>query len=49
MHTVKTNWLFKPQSSYPCCRQAEEAEVVRGLLWYWRLTAQDNLRGGRLK
>ena len=41
--TVKTDWLFKPQSGYPGCRQAEEAVAVRGLLLHWRLIAQDNL------
>ena len=34
--TVRTDWLFYPQSGYPGCRQAVEAVFVRGLLWYWR-------------
>ena len=42
--TGETEMSFTGQSGYP---RAEEAVVVRGLLWYWRLTAYDNLRGSR--
>jgi len=42
--------IFKEKKSgYSDCRQAEELVVVRGLRWYWRLIAQDNLRGDRLR
>jgi len=44
--TARTNcFFFYLQSGYPAYRQAEV--VMRGLLWYKRLIALDNLRGCR--
>ena len=41
--TVKTSWLFQLQSGYPGCRQTEGTVIMRGLLWYLRLSAQGQL------
>ena len=43
-NTVKTSWLFQPQSGYPGCRQTGDTVIMRGLLWYLRLIAKGNSR-----
>ena len=39
------HWLFYPWSGYLGCSQAEEIEVMGGLLWCYRLVAQGIQKG----